>query len=104
VLERMQITHRRKHFPLQLSGGQQQRVAVARAVVASPKLILADEPTGNLDSANGEEVMNLIESLHKNGTTVVIVTHSQRDADFSQRIIRLFDGQIITENIKESVM
>jgi putative ABC transport system ATP-binding protein len=104
VLERMQITHRRRHFPLQLSGGQQQRVAVARAVVASPKLILADEPTGNLDSANGEEVMNLIESLHKNGTTVVIVTHSQRDADFSQRIIRLFDGQIITENIKESVM
>jgi putative ABC transport system ATP-binding protein len=104
VLEKMQITHRKKHFPLQLSGGQQQRVAVARAVVASPKLILADEPTGNLDSANGEEVMNLIEVLHKSGTTVIIVTHSQRDADYSQRIIRLFDGQIITENIKESVM
>jgi putative ABC transport system ATP-binding protein len=104
VLEKMQITHRKKHFPLQLSGGQQQRVAVARAVVAGPKLILADEPTGNLDSANGEEVMNLIETLHKNGTTVVIVTHSQRDADYSQRIIRLFDGQIITENIRESVL
>ncbi|MCX6235083.1 MAG: ABC transporter ATP-binding protein [Bacteroidetes bacterium] len=104
VLERMQITHRKKHFPLQLSGGQQQRVAVARAVVANPKLILADEPTGNLDSANGEEVMNLIEGLHKSGTTVIIVTHSQRDADYSQRIIRLFDGQIIAENIKESVL
>jgi putative ABC transport system ATP-binding protein len=102
VLESMQITHRKKHFPLQLSGGQQQRVAVARAVVANPKLILADEPTGNLDSANGEEVMNLIENLHKKGTTVIIVTHSQRDADYSQRIIRLFDGQIITENIRES--
>ncbi len=101
VLERMQITHRKKHFPLQLSGGQQQRVAVARAVVANPKLILADEPTGNLDSSHGEEVMNLIEGLNKNGTTVVIVTHSQRDAEYSQRIVRLFDGQIITENIRE---
>lgn len=101
VLERMQITHRKKHFPLQLSGGQQQRVAVARAVVANPKLILADEPTGNLDSSHGEEVMNLIEGLNKNGTTVVIVTHSQRDAEYSQRIIRLFDGQIITENIRK---
>jgi putative ABC transport system ATP-binding protein len=104
VLEKMQITHRRKHFPLQLSGGQQQRVAVARAVVANPKLILADEPTGNLDSANGEEVMNLIDNLNKNGTTVVIVTHSQRDAEYSQRIIRLFDGQIITENIREHAL
>lgn len=104
VLEKMQITHRKKHFPLQLSGGQQQRVAVARAVVANPKLILADEPTGNLDSAHGDEVMNLICDLHKNGTTVVIVTHSQRDAEYSQRIVRLFDGQIITENIKEHVM
>lgn len=104
VLEKMQITHRKKHFPLQLSGGQQQRVAVARAVVANPKLILADEPTGNLDSAHGEEVMNLIEDLHKNGTTVIIVTHSQRDAEYSQRIVRLFDGQIITENIKEHIL
>jgi putative ABC transport system ATP-binding protein len=104
VLEKMQITHRKKHFPLQLSGGQQQRVAVARAIVADPKLILADEPTGNLDSAHGEEVMNLIEGLNKAGTTVVIVTHSQRDAEYSQRIVRLFDGQIITENIKEHIL
>jgi len=100
VLEQMKIIHRKKHFPLQLSGGQQQRVAVARAVVANPKLILADEPTGNLDSAHGEEVMNLLEELNQNGTTLVIVTHSQRDADYGQRIVRLFDGQIINENIK----
>ncbi len=103
VLEQMQILHRKKHFPLQLSGGQQQRVAVARAVVAKPGLILADEPTGNLDSAHGEEVMNLLEDLNKNGTTIIMVTHSQRDAEYSQRIIRLFDGQIITENLKEKV-
>ncbi len=100
VLEKMQILHRKKHFPMQLSGGQQQRVAVARAVVANPRLILADEPTGNLDSANGEEVMNLLESLNGEGTTIIIVTHSQRDAEYAQRIVRLFDGQIITENIK----
>ncbi len=100
VLEYMKIGHRKKHFPLQLSGGQQQRVAVARAVVAKPKLILADEPTGNLDSAHGEEVMNLLEELNQNGTTLIIVTHSQRDAEYAQRIIRLFDGQIINENIK----
>ncbi|MCD4725988.1 MAG: ABC transporter ATP-binding protein [Bacteroidales bacterium] len=100
VLEKMQIIHRRKHFPMQLSGGQQQRVAVARAVIANPHLILADEPTGNLDSANGEEVMNLLESLNNEGTTIIIVTHSQRDAEYAQRIVRLFDGQIITENIK----
>jgi putative ABC transport system ATP-binding protein len=100
VLEKMQISHRRKHFPMQLSGGQQQRVAVARAVIANPHLILADEPTGNLDSANGEEVMNLLESLNGEGTTIIIVTHSQRDAEYAQRIVRLFDGQIITENIK----
>jgi putative ABC transport system ATP-binding protein len=99
-LEQMQITHRRKHFPLQLSGGQQQRVAVARAVVANPHLILADEPTGNLDSAHGEEVMNLLASLNQSGTTIIMVTHSQRDAEYAQRIIRLFDGQIINENIK----
>lgn len=100
VLEKMQIIHRKKHFPMQLSGGQQQRVAVARAVVANPHLILADEPTGNLDSANGEEVMNLLEALNNEGTTIIIVTHSQRDAEYAQRIVRLFDGQIITENIK----
>jgi putative ABC transport system ATP-binding protein len=100
VLEKMQIIHRRRHFPMQLSGGQQQRVAVARAVVANPHLILADEPTGNLDSANGEEVMNLLESLNIEGTTIIIVTHSQRDAGYARRIVRLFDGQIITENIR----
>ncbi len=101
VLEQMQIIHRKKHFPMQLSGGQQQRVAVSRAVVAKPDLILADEPTGNLDSTHGEEVMNLLDSLNQNGTTLIIVTHSQRDAEYSQRIIRLFDGQIINENIIE---
>jgi len=104
VLEQMQISHRKKHFPLQLSGGQQQRVAVARAVVGNPKLILADEPTGNLDSAHGEEVMNLLEKLNQDGTTLVIVTHSQRDAEYSQRIVRLFDGQIVTENIKQKII
>jgi putative ABC transport system ATP-binding protein len=103
VLENMKISHRKKHFPLQLSGGQQQRVAVARAVVANPKLILADEPTGNLDSAHGEEVMNMLEELNQNGTTLIIVTHSQRDAEYAQRIVRLFDGQIINENIKGRV-
>ncbi len=98
VLEQMQIMHRRNHFPLQLSGGQQQRVAVSRAVVAKPHIILADEPTGNLDSTHGDEVMNLLESLNKNGTTIIMVTHSQRDASYAQRIIRLFDGQIVTED------
>lgn len=102
TLEQMQIMHRRKHFPLQLSGGQQQRVAVARAVVANPHLILADEPTGNLDSAHGEEVMNLLAQLNQNGTTIIMVTHSQHDAEFSQRIVRLFDGQIVNENIRTS--
>lgn len=103
VLEQMQIIHRKKHFPLQLSGGQQQRVAVARAVISNPSLILADEPTGNLDSAHGEEVMNLLEDLNKKGTTIIMVTHSQRDAEYAQRIIRLFDGQIINENIKSAI-
>lgn len=102
TLEQMQIMHRRKHFPLQLSGGQQQRVAVARAVVSNPHLILADEPTGNLDSAHGEEVMNLLAQLNQQGTTIIMVTHSQHDAEFSQRIIRLFDGQIVNENIRTS--
>lgn len=97
ILERMKISHRRKHFPRQLSGGQQQRVAIARAVAANPGLILADEPTGNLDSNNGLEVMNLLSELNQEGTTIVMVTHSQHDADFAHRIINLFDGQIITE-------
>jgi putative ABC transport system ATP-binding protein len=98
VLEQMKISHRRKHFPQQLSGGQQQRVAIARAVVAGPKLILADEPTGNLDSKNGIEVMNLLTDLNKAGTTIVMVTHSMHDAGYAHRIINLFDGQVITEN------
>ncbi len=98
VLDRMKIGHRKKHFPQQLSGGQQQRVAIARSVVANPKLILADEPTGNLDSKNGDEVMNLLTELNSEGTTIVMVTHSHHDADFAHRIINLFDGQIVTEN------
>lgn len=101
VLQRMDIMHRRNHFPQQLSGGQQQRVAIARAVVASPQLILADEPTGNLDSANSEEVMNLLTQLNQGGTTIVMVTHSPHDANYSHRIINLFDGKVVTENIKE---
>ena len=99
VLEKMQIMHRRKHFPQQLSGGQQQRVAVARAVVNNPKLILADEPTGNLDSSNGNEVMDLLTELNNNGTTIIMVTHSEHDAKYSHRIIRMLDGQKVTENI-----
>jgi len=101
VLERMKMSHRKKHFPQQLSGGQQQRVAIARAVVANPKLILADEPTGNLDSAHGEEVMNLLQQLNNEGTTIIMVTHSPSDAEKAHRIIQLFDGQIVTENIKQ---
>lgn len=103
VLERMKISHRRKHFPQQLSGGQQQRVAIARSVVGNPKLILADEPTGNLDSANGEEVMNLLSELNREGTTIIMVTHSPTDADKAQRIVQLFDGHIVTENIKKII-
>ena len=99
VLDQMQIMHRRNHFPQQLSGGQQQRVAVARAVVNNPKLILADEPTGNLDSNNGNEVMQLLTDLNEKGTTIVMVTHSEHDAKFSHRIIRMLDGQTVTENI-----
>ena len=101
ILERMKISHRRKHFPRQLSGGQQQRVAIARAVAANPGLILADEPTGNLDSKNGLEVMNLLTELNREGTTIVMVTHSMHDADFAHRIVNLFDGQIITEVKKQ---
>lgn len=94
VLRRMAISHRAHHFPQQLSGGQQQRVAVARAVVMKPKMILADEPTGNLDSKNGMEVMQLLTQLNEQGTTVIMVTHSERDAGYAQRIVNLFDGQI----------
>ena len=97
MLDRMNISHRAKHFPQQLSGGQQQRVAIARAVVAGPQLILADEPTGNLDSKNGAEVMNLLTELNQEGTTIIMVTHSQHDASYAHRIINLFDGQVITE-------
>ncbi|MBQ8889897.1 MAG: ABC transporter ATP-binding protein [Bacteroidaceae bacterium] len=97
AMERMAISHRVKHFPQQLSGGQQQRVAIARAVVANPKLILADEPTGNLDSKNGREVMELLTQLNKEGTTVVMVTHSQHDAGYATRTINLFDGQVVNE-------
>ena len=97
MLDRMNISHRAKHFPQQLSGGQQQRVAIARAVVAGPKLILADEPTRNLDSKNGAEVMNLLTELNREGTTIIMVTHSQHDASYAHRIINLFDGQVITE-------
>ncbi len=100
ILNRMNISHRSKHFPQQLSGGQQQRVAIARAVVAGPKLILADEPTGNLDSKNGSEVMSLLTELNQEGTTIIMVTHSQHDASYAHRIINLFDGQIITEQTR----
>ena len=97
IMKRMAISHRAQHFPQQLSGGQQQRVAIARAVVAGPKLILADEPTGNLDSKNGKEVMDLLKELNQEGTTIVMVTHSQKDASQAQRTIDLFDGQIVSD-------
>ncbi len=103
VLERMKIAHRVKHFPQQLSGGQQQRVAIARAVVTNPKLILADEPTGNLDSKNGIEVMDLLTELNQEGTTIVMVTHSDRDSQYAHRIINLFDGQIVTESTNRTL-
>lgn len=97
ILKRMSISHRAGHFPQQLSGGQQQRVAIARAVVSNPKIILADEPTGNLDSKNGKEVMELLSELNKEGTTVVMVTHSQHDSRFAHRVVNLFDGQIVDD-------
>lgn len=97
AMRRMDITHRAGHFPQQLSGGQQQRVAIARAVVATPKIIFADEPTGNLDSKNGIEVMELLKQLNSEGTTIVMVTHSQRDASYARRVINLFDGQVTAE-------
>lgn len=95
ILQRMKISHRAGHFPQQLSGGQQQRVAIARAVIARPQLILADEPTGNLDSKNGMEVMELLTELHREGTTVIMVTHSEHDARYAERIVKLFDGKVI---------
>lgn len=97
VMDRMAITHRKKHFPSQLSGGQQQRVAIVRAVLPNPKIILADEPTGNLDSKNGKEVLDLLCDLHKRGTTIIMVTHSQHDASYADRIINLYDGQIVDQ-------
>jgi putative ABC transport system ATP-binding protein len=97
ILDRMAMSHRRKHFPCQLSGGQQQRIAIARAVVGEPRIILADEPTGNLDSKNSNEVMDLLCELHKKGTTIVMVTHSQHNASFADRIINLYDGQIVEQ-------
>lgn len=101
VLEQMQIMHRNNHFPQQLSGGQQQRVAVARAVVGKPKLILADEPTGNLDSVHGDEVMKIMSGLHEAGTTIIMVTHSPAYAEYGSRLVHLFDGHIVSENMKE---
>lgn len=98
ILARMNLSHRSRHFPLQLSGGQQQRVAIARAVVTNPKLILADEPTGNLDSNNGKEVMELLRELNRRGTTVIMVTHSENDASYARRIVRLFDGHIVASS------
>ena len=97
AMERMGIAHRSSHFPAQLSGGQQQRAAIARAVIANPKIILADEPTGNLDSKNGKEVMELLSELHKDGTTIVMVTHSQHDAQYANRVVKLFDGHVMSE-------
>ena len=103
MLDRMQLSHRRKYYPRQLSGGQQQRVAIARAVVTKPALILTDEPTGNLDSVNGEVIMNLLTELNNEGTTIVMVTHSPTHADKAHRIIQLFDGHIITENVRRTM-
>ena len=99
VLKRMKIGHRAKHFPQQLSGGQQQRVAIARAVIANPSLILADEPTGNLDSKNGVEVMNLLSELNQEGSTIIMVTHSNRDAGYAHRVINLLDGRVLMEKM-----
>jgi putative ABC transport system ATP-binding protein len=97
ILKRMNMSHRAKHFPMQLSGGQQQRVAIARAVINEPRLILADEPTGNLDSANGKQVMELLTELNHAGTTIVMVTHSQRDSSYASRILNLFDGKLVED-------
>lgn len=101
ILKRMNISHRASHFPQQLSGGQQQRVAIARAVVCNPALILADEPTGNLDSKNGKEVMELLTELNKEGTTIIMVTHSQHDATYTQRVLNLFDGKLVGDEARK---
>jgi len=103
ILKKMSIFHRKSHYPAQLSGGQQQRVAIARAVVTNPKLVLADEPAGNLNSENGEQVIQLLKELNNEGTTIIMVTHSSEDAEKAYRIIHLFDGQIVTENIRRAV-
>lgn len=103
AMERLRIGYRRDHFPRQLSGGQQQRVAIARAIVTSPELILADEPTGNLDSINGAEVMNLLTELNNDGTTIIMVTHSPADADKAHRIVQLFDGSVLSENMRKAI-
>lgn len=100
VMDKVGIAHRAKHMPSQLSGGQQQRVAVARAIVGNQKMILADEPTGNLDSAHGQEVMEMLQALNDEGTTIVMVTHSPAHADYAKRTINLFDGQVVTENVR----
>ena len=97
VMEQLSMSHRRRHYPRQLSGGQQQRVAIARAIVAQPSIILADEPTGNLDSKNSKEVMNILQQLHKQGTTIIMVTHSLHDASYAERIINLYDGQVVEQ-------
>lgn len=103
VMEQLKLSHRREFFPQQLSGGQQQKVAIARAIVTKPKLILADEPTGNLDSINGEEIINLLSQLNQDGTTIIMVTHSPTDAEKAHRIIQLFDGHIVSEYVKRAV-
>lgn len=100
VMDKVGIAHRAKHMPSQLSGGQQQRVAVARAVVGDQKMILADEPTGNLDSAHGQEVMEMLQALNDEGTTIVMVTHSPAHADYAKRTINLFDGHVVTESVR----
>lgn len=103
ILDRLNLSHRSRHYPLQLSGGQQQRVAIARAIVGNPLILLADEPTGNLDSTNGREVMELLTSLNRKGTTIVMVTHSQRDASYARRTINLFDGSIVSDEAAREI-
>ena len=103
ILERLNLSHRSRHYPLQLSGGQQQRVAIARAIVGNPVILLADEPTGNLDSTNGREVMELLTSLNREGTTIVMVTHSQRDASYARRTINLFDGSVVSDEAAREI-
>ena len=103
ILDRLNLSHRSRHYPLQLSGGQQQRVAIARAIVGNPVILLADEPTGNLDSTNGREVMELLTSLNREGTTIVMVTHSQRDASYARRTINLFDGSVVSDETAREI-